>query len=151
MIGMVSWQALLAKDALFDSGGIMAKKNVIKAGTPTTSPFSPGLAVDSWVFVSGQVGIDPVSGTFSKTIKEQTTVTLNNVKGILEAGGVTAANIVKVTVYMTDIKQFADMNEAYKKFFEANKVVDLPTRTTVGVAGLAREGLLVEIDAIAIK
>ncbi len=129
----------------------MVKKQVIQAGTPTTSPFSPGLDAGGWVFVSGQVGIDPVSGKFSTTIKEQTTVTLNNVKGILEKAGVKVANIVKVTVYMTNIKQFAEMNEAYKAFFDANGVADLPTRTTVGISGLAREGLLVEIDAIAMK
>jgi 2-iminobutanoate/2-iminopropanoate deaminase len=107
------------------------------------SPYSPGLRVGDFVFVSGQVPRDPATGKIvGETIEEQTKQVLENIKAILEAGGATLADVVKVSAHLTDLSLFDGYNKVYVTYFPDPK----PTRTTVGSQLL---GFLVEIDAIA--
>jgi len=123
----------------------MADKEYINPGTPVAGPYSPGIKVGNLIFVSGQ---GPDAGT--KTIKEQTRSELENIKKIVEAAGGKVSDIVKVTVFMTDINDFGKMNRTYQKFFEENGVSgNFPTRSTVEVSKFAATTMLVEIDAIA--
>ena len=110
---------------------------------PTASPYSPGLRVGDFIFVSGQVPRDPATGKIvGESIEEQTTQVLENIKAILAAGGATLADVVKVSAHLADLALFEDYNKVYVTYFPDPK----PTRTTVGSQLL---GFLVEIDAIA--
>ena len=110
---------------------------------PLTSPYSPGLRVGDFVFVSGQVPRDPTTGKIvGETIEEQTKQVLENIKAILAAGGADMADVVKVTAHLTDLDLFERYNKVYVTYFPDPK----PTRTTVGSQLL---GFLVEIDVIA--
>jgi 2-iminobutanoate/2-iminopropanoate deaminase len=105
--------------------------------------YSPGLRVGDFIFVSGQVPRDPVTGNIvGETIEEQTARVLDNVKAILNAGGATLADVVKVNAHLSDLGMFDGYNKVYSTYFPDPK----PTRTTVGSQLL---GFLVEIDAIA--
>lgn len=104
--------------------------------------YSQGLRVGDFVFVSGQGPVDPVTGEMGATIEEQTARTLENVKAILEAGGASMADVVKVTAHLSDLALFEAYNRVYASYFPDPK----PTRTTVGSQ---LNGILVEIDAIA--
>lgn len=121
-------------------------KNAIVSdkGPAPAGPYSPGLSVGELVFVSGQGPFHPETKAMGETIEEQTRQTLDNVKAILEAGGASMADVVKVTVLMTDLAEFQQMNKVYEEFFPK----PFPTRTTFGVA-LAVPGMKIEIDAIA--
>jgi len=116
----------------------------INSGTaPLTSPYSPGLRVGDFVFVSGQVPRDPMTGKIvGETIEVQTKQVLENIKAILAAGGATMEDVVKVSAHLTDLSLFERYNKVYVTYFPDPK----PTRTTVGSQLL---GFLVEIDVIA--
>lgn len=107
-------------------------------------------AIDSGaglVFVSGQLPIDPATGAFPEGgIKEQTRQSLSNAKAILEAAGLGLGNVVKTTVFLADMGDFAAMNEVYAQFFTA----PFPARSAVAVKTLPK-GALVEIECIAAK
>jgi len=107
-------------------------------------PYSQAVAAGGMLFVSGQIPLDPGSGELVEGgIKEQTERVLENIKAIVEAGGGKMENVVKTTVYLTDLSLFAEMNEVYAGFFSENR----PARATVQVAALPKNSL-VEIDAI---
>jgi 2-iminobutanoate/2-iminopropanoate deaminase len=115
------------------------------AGT-TDIPFSPGLRFGNLVFVSGQVGANPQTRAFAFDIESQTRQTLENLNAVAEAGGTSLGNALKITVFMTDmINEFQVMNRVFREYFPDNP----PSRTTVGVAHLARPGLKIEMDMIA--
>lgn len=107
-------------------------------------------AIDSGagiVFVSGQLPIDPATGAFPEGgVKEQTRQSLTNAKAILEAAGLSLANVVKTTVFLADMGDFGGMNEVYAEFFKA----PFPARSAVAVKTLPK-GALVEIECIAAK
>ena len=107
-------------------------------------------AIDSGagiVFVSGQLPIDPATGAFPEGgVKEQTRQGLTNAKAILEAAGLSLANVVKTTVFLADMGDFGAMNEVYAEFFKA----PFPARSAVAVKTLPK-GALVEIECIAAK
>lgn len=112
-------------------------------GASPMGAYSQGLRAGDFIFVSGQGPIDPTTGKIvGETIEEQTERTLENLKAILEAGGATMADVVKVTAHLTDLSNFAAYNKVYATYFPDPK----PVRTTVGSQLL---GMLVEIDAIA--
>jgi len=115
----------------------------LQSGAPSSGPYSPGLRVGDFIFVSGQVPRDPASGQIvGETIEEQTTQVLENIKAILEAGGARLDDVVKVSAHLTDLSLFDGYNTVYVTYFSDPK----PARTTVGSQLL---GFLVEIDAIA--
>jgi 2-iminobutanoate/2-iminopropanoate deaminase len=123
----------------------MMPKHEIKPKTDasTSVPLSPGMHAGDFIFVSGQVPRDPATGDIvGATIEEQTAQVLENIKAILEAGGATMADVVKVSAHLSDLALFERYNKVYVNYFPDPK----PTRTTVGSQLL---GFLVEIDAIA--
>jgi 2-iminobutanoate/2-iminopropanoate deaminase len=112
-----------------------------KAPAPK-GPYSQGRRAGGFLFVAGQVPFDVHGNLVGPGIAEQTRAALQNVQAIVEAAGAKLADVVKVNVYLTDLGNFAAMNEVYKTFFKE----PYPARTTVQ-AGLL--GFLVEIDAVA--
>ena len=108
-------------------------------------PYSQAIKVGNLVYTSGQIPIDPATGSFVEGgIKEQTRQSLLNVKAILEAAGLMMGNVVKTTVFMADMNDFAEMNSVYSEFFNT----PYPARSAVAVKTLPK-GALVEIDVIA--
>ncbi len=109
-------------------------------------PYSQAIALDRLVFTAGQVALDPKSGELvGRTTGEQTEQVLANLRAVLSAAGTSFANVVKTTVYLADMADFAQMNEVYAKHFASHK----PARSTVQAAGLPK-GARVEIDVIAV-
>jgi 2-iminobutanoate/2-iminopropanoate deaminase len=107
-------------------------------------PYSQAVKAGSLLFISGQGPIDPKTGKkVAGDIKEQTRQVLENIKGILEAAGLTLENVVKVNVYLKNMSDFPKMNEVYKEYFKENP----PARTTVQAT--PPDDIDVEIDAIA--
>ncbi|MDR2201941.1 MAG: RidA family protein [Clostridiales bacterium] len=110
-------------------------------------PYSQGIAAGGLVFFSGQIAIDPRSGeTVSGGVTEQARRVLKNIAALLESQNMTAQNVVKTTVYLTDMNDFAALNAVYAEFFGVNP----PARSCVGVASLPK-GALVEIEITAAK
>ena len=108
-------------------------------------PYSQAIKVGNLVYTSGQIPIDPATGVFVEGgIKEQTRQSLTNVKAILEEAGLTMKNVVKTTVFMADMNDFADMNAVYSEFFAE----PYPARSAVAVKTLPK-GALVEIEVVA--
>jgi 2-iminobutanoate/2-iminopropanoate deaminase len=114
-----------------------------KSGASPIGAYSQGLRAGEFIFVSGQGPLDPGTGqVVGDTVEEQTARVLENIKSILEAGGASMADVVKVTAHLSDVALFERYNKVYSTYFPDPK----PTRTTVGSQLL---GILVEIDAIA--
>ncbi len=110
-------------------------------------PYSQAVQAGNLVFVSGQLPIDPATGEFAgATIGEQTRQSLTNIQNILEAAGYTMNDVVKTTVLLADIGDFAPMNQVYAEFFTDNK----PARAAFAVRDIPK-GALVEIEAVACK
>ena len=108
-------------------------------------PYSQAIKVGNLVYTSGQIPIDPATGSFVEGgIKEQTRQSLNNIKAILEETGLTMGNVVKTTVFMADMNDFADMNAVYAEYFAE----PYPARSAVAVKTLPK-GALVEIEVVA--
>ena len=108
-------------------------------------PYSPGMIFGKLVFVSGQAGRDPATGTIAPDVAAQTEQVLKNVATILEAAGSSLQHVLRCGVFLVDMKEFQKMNEVYARAFGSHR----PARTTVEVSGLPGPGLLVEIDAVA--
>ena len=109
-------------------------------------PYSQAIRAGGFVFASGQIPIDPATGEFVKGgIAEQTEQVLKNLAALLEAAGSGLDKVVKTTVFLADMKEFAQMNEVYAKFFKDTP----PARATVAAAGLPRDAR-VEIEAVAL-
>jgi len=116
------------------------------AAPKAIGPYSQAIAIDRLVFTAGQVALDPKSGELvGKTTAEQTEQVFANLKAVLSAAGTSLANVVKTTVYLADMADFAQMNEVYAKHFGTHK----PARSTVQAAGLPKAAR-VEIDVIAL-
>ena len=110
-------------------------------------PYSQAIEAGQFVFVSGQIPIDPETNQLDKgDIKNQTKIALENIAEILKAAGLSMKDVVKTTVFMSNLDEFSEMNEVYGKYFSEGK----PARSTVQVAKLAFN-TKIEIDAIAVK
>jgi 2-iminobutanoate/2-iminopropanoate deaminase len=127
----------------------MARSIISTDGAPAAiGPYAQGVRVGNLIFTAGQGGLDPITGqVVSGGIKEQTERTIANLKAVLEAGGSSLGQVVKATVFLKDINDFAAMNAVYASFFESDSDT-LPARTTLEVARLPRN-LLVEIEVVA--
>ena len=109
-------------------------------------PYSQAVKVNGMVFCSGQIPIDPTTGSFvSDDIAEQTEQVLKNLNAVLESAGSGLDRVVKTTVFLADMEDFAAMNEVYSKYFDGNK----PARATVQAARLPRDAK-VEIECVAV-
>lgn len=111
-------------------------------------PYSQAINANGFIFASGQIALDPASGqVIPGGVSEQTERVMQNIAAILTAAGTSLANVVRATVFLKSMSDFADMNEVYGKHMTANGAVP-PSRSTVAVAGLPKD-VLVEIDVIA--
>lgn len=110
-------------------------------------PYSQAIEVNGFVYVSGQLPIDPATGAFPEGgVKEQTRQSILNVKAILEEAGLALSNVVKTTVYLADMGDFAAMNEVYSQFFAQ----PFPARSAIAVKALPK-GALVEVEVVAAR
>ena len=116
-----------------------------KKAPAAIGPYSQAIQVGNLVYTSGQIPIDPATGAFAEGgIKEQTRQSLTNVKAILEEAGLSLNHVVKTTVFMADMNDFADMNSVYAEFFTE----PYPARSAVAVKTLPK-GAMVEIEVVA--
>lgn len=123
------------------------KPIVTSAAPAAIGPYSQAIEVNGFVYASGQLPIDPATGAFPEGgVQEQTRQSLLNVKAILEEAGLTLANVVKTTVYLDDMGDFAAMNEIYSQFFSQ----PFPARSAVAVKALPK-GALVEVEVVAAR
>ena len=124
----------------------MMKKVISTTKAPAAiGPYSQAIQVGNLVYTSGQIPIDPATGVFVEGgIREQTRQSLLNVKAILEEAGLTMSDVVKTTVFLADMNDFADMNAVYAEFFAE----PYPARSAVAVNMLPK-GALVEIEVVA--
>lgn len=121
------------------------RKAITSPSAKAVGPYSQAVDSDGLVFLSGQTPIDPATGKLVTTgIKEQTRQSFANLFSVLEAGGMSADDVQKVNVFLTDMNDFAAMNEVYKEQFSE----PYPARTTIGVASLPL-GANIEIEMIA--
>lgn len=120
--------------------GLITSDNAPRA----IGPFSPGLSLDGWIFLSGQGGFDPETGRIiSDDLVEQTEQTFRNIEALLQAAGATLDDVVSCLVHLDNLDTFAEFNAVYEKQFPGIK----PVRTTVGADLVA--GMLVEVTVLA--
>ncbi len=123
------------------------KEEVKSTGAPApVGPYSQAIKAGDYLFLSGQIGIDPSTGRLQETLEDQTLQCLRNIESILRSVGLGKENLVKLTIYMTDISKFKDVNALYEEFFK--EVEPKPARVTVGVKELPLNALI-EIEALA--
>ena len=125
----------------------MTTKSIVSTdkAAPAAGPYSQATRTEQFVFASGQLPIDPVSGNIPEGIEQQTRQSLANLSAVLETGGASFASVLKTTVFLKDMGEFSQMNEVYGRYFAENP----PARATVEVARLPRD-VRVEIECIAI-
>jgi 2-iminobutanoate/2-iminopropanoate deaminase len=110
-------------------------------------PYNQAIVANNTLYISGQICIDPVTGNLkNKDVQEETHQAMHNLKAILEAAGMTFNNVVKTTIFITDMNRFSEINEIYGKYFEGN----FPARETVQVSALPKF-VNVEISMIAVR
>ncbi len=126
----------------------MSKTSINTSAAPAAiGPYSQAVEAGGTVYVSGQLPIDPATGSFAEGgIKELTRQSLTNVKAILNGAGLDMGDVVKTTVFLADMADFAEMNEVYAQFFSA----PFPARSAVAVKTLPK-GARVEIECVAVK
>lgn len=122
----------------------MKKVIATNAAPGAIGPYSQAIDTGSFLYASGQIPVNPADGTVPEGIKAQTRQSLENVRAILAEAGLTLDNVVKTTVFLHDIADFAAMNEVYAEAFNA----PFPARSAVAVRDLPK-GVLVEIEVIA--
>jgi len=124
----------------------MSKKIISTEKAPAAiGPYNQGTVANGFLFTSGQLPINPVTGQVPPTIEEQTIQVLDNLKAIIEAAGSSMEKVMKCTVYLQNFSDFAVMNKIYSTYFSTNS----PARATVEVSKMAKDAML-EIDAIAL-
>ncbi len=125
----------------------MTKTQVRSNSAPApVGPYSQAILTEGFVFASGQLGINPATGAMPPTVEEQAEQALNNLRAVLEAGGSALDRVVKTTVLLADMKDFAKVNGIYARYFTE----PFPARAAYQVAGLPLGGL-VEIEAVALS
>lgn len=128
----------------------MGKKVIATKSAPAAiGPYSQGMGAQGFVFCSGQLGIDPATGQLGADTREQAKLSMRNLKAILEASGLGLADIVKTTIFLVDMADFAIVNEVYAEAFGPASGA-FPARSTIQVAALPKGGR-VEIEAIAVS
>ncbi|MDE3255006.1 MAG: RidA family protein [Bacteroidota bacterium] len=126
----------------------MKKKIITTPNAPQPiGPYNQAVMVDDTLYISGQIALDPSSGQLmTESIEQQTTLVMNNLNAILHAADMDFSHVVKTSIFLMDMNDFAKVNEIYANYFER----DFPARETIQVAGLPR-GVAVEISMIACK
>ncbi|RXJ70544.1 reactive intermediate/imine deaminase [Veronia nyctiphanis] len=113
-------------------------------------PYIQGVDLGNMVLTSGQIPVDPATGEVSDDIAVQARQSLDNVKAVVEASGLSVSDIVKMTVFVKDLNDFGTVNEVYGKFFDEHEVAHYPARSCVEVARLPKD-VGIEIEAIAVR
>ena len=122
-------------------------QEIINPLDKATPILSPAIKLSNLVYTSGQVGVDPKTEQLAgQGIKEQTRQVMENIKMLVEAAGSSMDKVIKCLVFITDMKDFQEMNEVYKSYFKSNP----PARSCVEVSALAKPEMIVEIEAIAV-
>lgn len=128
------------------------RRQIVSPDAPKAiGPYAQAVLVDGWLWCSGQIALDPATGNLvtdgldEAAARKQAVRVLDNLRAVLAAGGATAADVVRCTVYLADISHFAAVNEEYARFFGTERP---PARATVEVSRLPK-GALVEIDCVA--
>lgn len=126
----------------------MEKKIITTKNAPAPiGPYNQAILVDNTLYISGQVCIEPASGNLkNKDVQEETHQVMQNLKSILQEAGMSFSNVVKTTIFITDMNRFSEINEIYGKYFDGN----FPARETVQVSALPKF-VNVEISMIAVK
>lgn len=125
----------------------MKKSEINTLNAPgAIGPYSQAIEIGNTVYVSGQIPVNPEDGTIPITIEEQAHQTLKNMGGILEAAGLDYANVVKTTVFLTDLSAFNTVNTVYAEYFAK----PYPARSCIEVSALPK-GVLLEVECIAVK
>ena len=135
--------ALLVSQFAGPSTASAQRQSVVPAGQTASATLTPGIRVGDLLFASGQLGVSRDAP--DSTVQGQTRKALESMKAVVETGGSTMANVVKCTVFLTDVKDFAGMNSVYREFFPKEP----PARSTVVVAALVSATAKVEIECIA--
>jgi 2-iminobutanoate/2-iminopropanoate deaminase len=117
-----------------------------KRAPAAIGPYSQAIVVGDLIFTSGQLPIDPVTAEIGETIEEQTRMSLEHVRSVLEAAGSSMDKVCKATVFLSDMNDFAAMNGIYARFFTQ----DYPARSAVEVARLPKD-VLIEIEVVAVR
>ncbi len=121
------------------------KREIKSSDAPKAiGPYSQAIEIDGFLFTAGQIGIDPTTGEMGQSVEEQAEQALKNIMNVLKEAGYSPEDVVKTTIYLSDIKDFPKVNEIYARFFRE----PYPARSTVAVAALPKNAL-VEIDVIA--
>jgi 2-iminobutanoate/2-iminopropanoate deaminase len=126
----------------------MSKSIINTGGAPAPiGPYSQAVKTGNMLFISGQVALDPKSGNVeAKSVSEEAEQVMKNLEAILQEAGIGFGNVVKTTIFLTDMNLFTTVNEVYAKYFSG----DYPARETVAVKGLPK-GVNVEISMIAVQ
>ena len=126
----------------------MSTKSIVSTdkAAPAAGPYSQATRTEQFVFASGQLPVEPTSGNIPDGIERQTRQSLANLSAVLEAGGASFASVLKTTVFLKDMGDFAAMNGVYAEFFKEAP----PARSTIEVARLPKD-VLVEVEAIALR
>ena len=125
----------------------MKKVIETKNAPAAIGPYSQAIQAGDFIYVSGQIPVDPETGALiDKLIADQTGQSLKNLKAVLEAAGYSLQDVIKTTVFITDMANFATVNSVYAKYFEK----DCPARSCVAVKELPKDALI-EIEAVAYK
>lgn len=112
-------------------------------------PYSQAVSTGNWVFLSGQIPLDPATGRLAgSNVDDQTRQVLANLLEVLRAAGLEPRHVVRTTIYLVDLAHFTSVNEAYTEFFASSEVQ--PARSTIQVSALPK-GALIEVDAIAMR
>lgn len=124
----------------------MNKKMITSERLPATGPYSPGVETGGFIFISGQLPVNPDTGEIVKDIQQATRQVLNNIRNLLDENGLSLSDIVKTTIFLKSMKDFNAFNEIYAGFFST----DPPARSTVEVSNLPK-GAPLEIEAVAVR
>jgi 2-iminobutanoate/2-iminopropanoate deaminase len=118
------------------------------SGAPApVGPYSTAVEANGFLFISGQGGIDPAGGGLADSIEDQTRQTMENLRGILAEVGLDFSHVVKTSIFLLDMGDFAAMNAVYASYFQS----DPPARTTVAAAALPLPKMKIEIDMVAAR
>ncbi len=126
---------------------VMKNQTILAKDAPAAvGPYSHAVLADGVLYLSGQLGLDPATGALPETVGEQAEQSLKNLGAVLRAAGMDYCDVVKTTVFLADMKDFAEINEIYARYFQQ----DPPARSCVQAAALPK-GALFEAEAIAVK
>ncbi|PXA71399.1 RidA family protein [Vibrio sp. 11986-1-5] len=121
-----------------------------KSAPAAIGPYIQGIDLGNMVLTSGQIPVNPVTGEVPADIAAQAKQSLDNVKAVVESAGLTVGDIVKMTVFVKDLNDFATVNQVYGQFFDDHNVANYPARSCVEVARLPKD-VGIEIEAIAVR